>query len=104
MVFGGISVSLDLVKSTGFKELDKHDIKSRLQFSVSAAAALVFVTPQDVLLHMTAGGEDALIPYLKAELEGHALHDEDYRRIYRIVKHCVMHPQTKFTPEQMERM
>ncbi len=92
-------------RSTGFTELDKLDIKSRLQFSVAAGAAIVHVNQAhpEVLLHMAANPQD-LLPLLHGELAGQALHEDDFQRIVRIVKYHALNPGEMLTPEQMERL
>lgn len=80
------------------------DRMSRCQWSVAAAIAMLQAIPEDVRLQMVLEGPERFEGVARGALAGHAFHQSDYRRMFRILKVRTLEPERRLSFDDMEKM
>lgn len=85
-------------------EMRRIDQMSRVRWSVAAAIAMMESIPQDVRLQMVIEGPERFEGVARGHLAGHAFHQEDYRRMFNIIKIRTTQPDVPMSYRDMERL
>lgn len=86
------------------QQVAQADKMSRVQWSVAAAVAMLQVVPEQVRLEMVLRGPEYFEGVARAELAGHAFHQSDYRRMFRIIQIRTTEPHRAISFAEMERL